>query len=69
MAEIDRKAVGEKLRLLRGDKPQKVVADAIGVTTMAISSYERGERMPSDNKKVELANYFNRRVEDIFFAN
>ncbi len=59
--------LGKKLRDLRGEKPQKDVAEAIGVTTMTISQYERGERIPRDDIKVALAAYFGKPVGEIFF--
>lgn len=64
---IDAQTVGERLRALRGNRTQKEVGDAIGVTAMAISFYERGERVPTDDMKVALAQYFNSTVEAIFF--
>lgn len=62
------KAIGERLRNLRGSRPQREIADAIGVTTMAISSYERGDRVPNDEMKIALARYFDTSVEALFFA-
>ena len=62
------KTIGERLRTLRGPRTQKEVGDAIGVTAMAISFYERGERVPADDIKVALARYFNSTVEAIFFT-
>lgn len=64
---MDSKMIGERLRRLRGSKSQKEVADALGVTSMAISLYENGERIPSDNMKIKIANYFNRSVAFIFY--
>lgn len=64
---IDAQTIGERLRTLRGSRTQKEVGDAIGVTAMAISFYERGERVPADDIKVALARYFNSTVEAIFF--
>lgn len=63
---IDAQTIGERLRALRGNRTQKEVGDAIGVTAMAISFYERGERVPTDDMKVALAQYFNSTVEAIF---
>lgn len=65
---IDAQTIGKRLRTLRGTKTQKEVGDAIGVTAMAISLYERGERVPNDDVKVALARYFNSTVEAIFFT-
>lgn len=65
---MDRKAIGEKLRELRGEKSREQVAIAVGVTANAIWNYESGQRIPNDETKVSLARYYNRSVEDIFFS-
>ena len=46
MTTLDRAVTGEKLRKLREERKltQQEVADAIGVTAMAICQYETGER-------------------------
>jgi DNA-binding XRE family transcriptional regulator len=44
------------------------VADAVGVTYSAIKMYELGSRMPKDDIKIKLANYFNVPVGDLFFS-
>lgn len=66
-ALMDRKAIGDRLKRLRGSRSQKEVADALGVTSMAISLYENGERIPSDDMKIRIAEYFNRSVAFIFY--
>ena len=68
MQTIDTKVIGDRLRELRGDKTQKEVADAVGVTAMAVCQYEAGTRVPSDQVKIALAEYFGRTVENIFFT-
>lgn len=68
MQTIDKKVIGNRLRELRGDKTQKEVADAVGVTAMAVCQYEAGTRVPSDQVKIALAEYFGRTVENIFFT-
>lgn len=65
---MDREKVGVYLKELRGTRTQSEVAEAVGVTTMAISQYERGERIPNDEMKIKLARYFQKTVEEIFFA-
>lgn len=66
--KLDRNLVAEKLKKLRGDRTQKEVAEAIGITPMAMSYYESGERMPNDDVKAKLANYFGVSVGFLFFA-
>lgn len=57
-----------RLKELRGNKSQKEVAEAIGVTPMAVSLYEAGERIPRDEVKKRIADYFQTTVEKIFFT-
>ena len=64
---LDMKASAKMLIELRGQKSQKEVADAIGISVSALSMYENGERIPRDNIKVRLANYYNKAIGDIFF--
>ena len=64
---MDGKAIGDKMRRLRGSRSQKEVADALGVTAMAISLYETGQRIPSDDMKIKIAEYYNRSVAFIFY--
>lgn len=68
MKTINGKEIGVRLRELRGERSQKEVADALGVTPVAISQYERGERIPNDNMKIAIAKYFKKSVTSIFFA-
>ena len=63
----DRTVIGKRLRDLRGSRTQEEVAKALGVTVMAVSLWERGERVPSDDIKVKIANYYKRSVSTIFF--
>ena len=65
---MDRVAVGQRLRKLRGDKTLDEVAKALGVTSMAVSLWERGERIPSDDIKIKIAAFYGASVTDIFFA-
>lgn len=59
---------GEKLRELRGDKSQEKIAEEIGVTKSSWAMYERNERVPRDEVKVRIANYFHLSVQEIFFG-
>ena len=64
---IDIKASAQKLIELRGARSQKEVADALGISVSALSMYENGERIPRDNIKIRLANFYNKPIGDIFF--
>ena len=59
--------IGKRIRKMRGSRPQKEVADAIGVSTMSISSYESGNRIPADPVKIRLAEYFGISLEKLFY--
>lgn len=65
---IRAKETGERLRKLRAERGQAEVAEAIGVSTMAISQYETGKRIPQDKIKIKLARYFGQSVESLFYA-
>lgn len=65
---IRAKETGERLRELRANRGQAEVAEAIGVSTMAISQYETGKRIPQDKIKVKLARYFGQSVESLFYS-
>lgn len=64
---LNTKVIGNRLKDLRGAKTQLEIADAIGVTKMAISQYESGDRIPRDEIKIKLAKYFDKSVEEIFY--
>lgn len=60
MNEKNMKEVGETLKKLRTDRNETIaqVADAVGVSAMAISYYEAGDRRPSDRMKIRLSDHF-----------
>ena len=45
------------------------LACAIGVSTSAVAMYERGERLPRDEIKVKIAEFYGESVGAIFFGN
>lgn len=65
---VNKEQIANRLKELRGSKSQTEVAQAVGVTPMAISLYESGERIPRDEIKVKIAEYFGTTVDAIFFA-
>ena len=64
---MDASKIGEKLVSLRGEKTQAEVANALGITQESISYYENGKRIPSDEVKIKLAEYYGTTVQAIFF--
>ncbi len=60
--------VAERLVEARGNTPRKEVADAVGVSLSALSMYESGQRIPRDEIKVKLAQYYGTTVQALFFT-
>lgn len=59
--------VAERLVQARGERKREDVAAAIGVSLSAIAMYENGERVPRDEIKVRLAEYYKTTVQELFF--
>lgn len=58
---------GEKLIALRNKRTQAEVAKALNITQTALSMYENNERVPRDEIKVKLSNYYGVTVQELFF--
>lgn len=67
---MDSIKVGEKLRELRiaAKKRPEEVAVACNISSSAIAMYETGKRIPRDDVKQKLADFYGCSVGDIFFA-
>ena len=59
--------IAERLRKARGDTPRESVASAVGVTVSALSMYENGQRIPRDEIKIKLADYYKTSVQALFY--
>lgn len=70
MAEyiVDSKQIGQRLRALRGEKSIDVVAEDIGISRSALNMYELGDRVPRDQRKILLAEYYGVSMEQLFFS-
>lgn len=44
------------------------VSDDTGLGVSALTMYELGKRMPRDEAKIALANYYGVSIADLFFA-
>lgn len=62
--------IGQKLVDLREqkNKTQAQVAEDLGLSTSAITMYENGKRIPKDEIKIKLANYYDTSVLELFFT-
>lgn len=65
---MNRQKIAEIPRELRGNRPREEVAIACGVTAQAISMYETGARIPSDEVKQRIAEFYHRTVQEIFYS-
>lgn len=66
--EMDATIIGKRLRELRGEKSVAETAKALDLSPSAWSMYENGERIPRDNIKLRIAEYFHRPIHLIFFT-
>lgn len=62
-------AVARKLIELRGTKSREEVAEAVGISVSALQMYENAQRMPKDEIKIRLANFYGVTVQYLFFEN
>lgn len=52
----------------RGLRTQKEIADSVGISQSTYAMYETGQRIPSDEVKIRLADFFGKTVQELFFA-
>lgn len=62
-----REDIAERLVSLRGKRTREEVAKAVGISLSAMAMYENGYRIPRDETKIKLADYYGVSVEQIFF--
>lgn len=67
MKTMNGKEIGKRLENLRGKKTQSEVAREVGISVSALAMYENGERIPRDNIKIRLAEYYSKPIVSIFF--
>lgn len=64
---MDKEKIANKLLKLRGDKTQEAVAKDVGISHSALAMYEGAKRIPRDEIKLALANYYGVSIEMLFF--
>jgi len=57
----------KRWRVEFGDITQQNLANAVGVTRLTIHSIEKGKFVPSTVLALKLAQFFGKKVEDIFY--
>lgn len=65
---MDRIEIGKRLRFLRGNKSAKDVAKAVNISQSALAMYEAGKRVPRDEIKSKLSDYYGESVNDLFYT-
>lgn len=65
---IQKETTGMMLRKLRGDNTQEEIASALGITKSSWAMYERDERVPRDEVKIRIANFFGKTVQELFYT-
>lgn len=58
--------MNEKLIALRGNRTQEEVSKALGISISALSMYEQGNRIPRDEIKIRMAEYYGISLESLF---
>lgn len=65
---IQKETTGMILRKLRGDRTQGEIAAILGITKSSWAMYERDERVPRDEVKIRIANFFGKTVQELFYT-
>ncbi len=65
--DMNYERVAQNLIRLRNEKSREEVANAVGISVSTLQMYENGQRIPRDNIKIKLANFYGVTVQKIFF--
>lgn len=68
MENVKKTGVGQKLKDLRGDRSRDSVAAAVGISSSALGMYENNLRMPRDDIKKKIADFYGVTVQHLFFT-
>ncbi len=61
-------AIGKRLIELRGVRTRTGVAKELGIGYSSLCNYENGERIPPDDVKVKIAEYYGVTVQELFYT-
>lgn len=67
---LDNETIGQRLKSLRKERKKTIieVAEAVNISPSALSMYECDQRVPRDNIKIALADYYKKPIGKIFFV-
>lgn len=60
--------IAARLVNARGTRSRNQVAKAVGISVSAIGMYETGARIPRDEVKIRLADYYGTTVQALFYS-
>jgi transcriptional regulator with XRE-family HTH domain len=63
-----RQTIAKRLVKLRKNRTQKEIADSVNISVSALAMYESGKRIPRDEVKAAIAEYYNVSIEALFFT-
>jgi putative transcriptional regulator len=63
---LTKEKIAKILVTLRGDRSREEVAKALGISVSTLQMYENAKRVPKDEIKLKIANYYGVPVESIF---
>lgn len=66
---IDGNQIGKRIKELRTQKNMTAedLGKALGISTSAVNMYECGQRVPRDEIKISIAEFFGVSIETIFY--
>lgn len=59
--------LGRRLKDLRGERNRDNVAAAVGISSSALGMYECNKRVPRDDVKKRLADFYGVSIQQLFF--
>ncbi|MEI3162169.1 MAG: helix-turn-helix transcriptional regulator [Lachnospirales bacterium] len=65
---MNKTRIGKKLLSLRGSKRRDDVAKDLGISSSTLAMYETGKRIPRDETKVKIANYYDVDLVELFYT-
>lgn len=65
---MNKSKIAETLLSLRGEKTREEVANALKIAVSTLAMYELGQRVPRDEIKLKIADYYGVDVQSIFLS-